>query len=54
MPAFEPHVVNYIHSKYTFNQTYANLGVGSARQIAIQPHPLPGMHSQIQATLLWN
>lgn len=43
LSSIEPHVVNFIHSKYTLNQTYAKLGVGSARRVATQPHPLPGM-----------
>ncbi|KAF9653536.1 glycoside hydrolase family 47 protein [Thelephora ganbajun] len=31
---------------YTFDPAYAKLGVGSARQIATQPHPLPGLAAQ--------
>ena len=41
---FEPQNLNWNHSKHTFEPSYAKLGVGSARHIATQWHPLPGRH----------
>lgn len=46
MSPFKSHNLNLNHSKHTFDPLYAKLGVGSARQIVAQLHPLPGIHSQ--------
>jgi hypothetical protein len=52
MSPLEPQSLNLNHSKHTFNPLYAKLGVGSARQIATQPHPLPGVYSRSHPTPL--
>ena len=49
MPLLESYNLSLNNSNYTSNLMYAKLGVGSARQIATQPHPLPGIDSRNHA-----